>query len=195
MILLKQCSYTVTAEKTFDRRMSLLTLTDWFRYGTAPTSASKATRPQTQSTQAAAAAASSPPRILLMDGGVSTHLESLIAPSKFSYRHLWSSSLLLNDKHPMVARSDLTRLEDVIPNSKSYRCDAGDPDAVTACVSSIRQDMGPKVDALMYNAGSGVFKPFAEASYNDFMLSMKVGPGGISVRRSSKDIWIGYMLV
>ena len=79
----------------------------------------------------------------------------------------------------MVARSDLTRLEGVIPNSKSYRCDASDPDAVTACVSSIKDDFGTTVNALMYNAGSGVFKPFAEASYDDFMLSMKVGPGGI----------------
>lgn len=35
------------------------------------------------------------PSILLMDGGVSTHLEGLIAPAKFSHRALWSSSLLL----------------------------------------------------------------------------------------------------
>lgn len=79
----------------------------------------------------------------------------------------------------MVARSDLKRLEDVIPNSKSYRCDASDPDAVEACLSSIRNDFGTTVHALMYNAGSGVFKPFDQVSYDDFMLSMKVGPGGI----------------
>jgi NAD(P)-dependent dehydrogenase (short-subunit alcohol dehydrogenase family) len=79
----------------------------------------------------------------------------------------------------MVARSDLSRLEDVIPNSKSYRCDASDPDQVQRCVTSIQSDMGPTVHALMYNAGSGVFKPFAEVSYDDFMLSMKVGPGGV----------------
>jgi homocysteine S-methyltransferase len=35
--------------------------------------------------------------IILMDGGVSTHLENLIAPTVFSHRALWSSSLLLTE--------------------------------------------------------------------------------------------------
>lgn len=35
------------------------------------------------------------PEVLLMDGGVSTHLENIIAPKRFSHRDLWSSSLLL----------------------------------------------------------------------------------------------------
>ena len=39
--------------------------------------------------------------------------------------------------------------------------------------------MGGKIDALMYNAGSGVFKPFADTSHDDFMLSMKTGPSGL----------------
>ena len=34
-------------------------------------------------------------KVLLIDGGVSTHLESIISPKKFSHRELWSSSLLL----------------------------------------------------------------------------------------------------
>lgn len=39
------------------------------------------------------------PAILLMDGGVSTHLEQLIAPqTSFSHRELWSSSLLLTQE-------------------------------------------------------------------------------------------------
>jgi homocysteine S-methyltransferase len=38
------------------------------------------------------------PEVLLMDGGVSTHLENMIAPDKFSHRDLWSSSLLLTDE-------------------------------------------------------------------------------------------------
>jgi len=37
------------------------------------------------------------PGVLVMDGGVSTHLENLIAPKKFSHRDLWSSSLLLTE--------------------------------------------------------------------------------------------------
>ena len=35
--------------------------------------------------------------VLLIDGGVSTHLENIIAPEKFSHRDLWSSSLLLTE--------------------------------------------------------------------------------------------------
>ena len=35
--------------------------------------------------------------IILMDGGVSTHLENLITPTAFSHRALWSSSLLLTE--------------------------------------------------------------------------------------------------
>lgn len=38
------------------------------------------------------------PQVLLMDGGVSTHLEDVIAPKTFSRRSLWSSSLLLTDE-------------------------------------------------------------------------------------------------
>jgi homocysteine S-methyltransferase len=38
------------------------------------------------------------PQILLMDGGVSTHLEELIAPHTFAHRELWSSSLLLTQE-------------------------------------------------------------------------------------------------
>ena len=35
------------------------------------------------------------PQLLLLDGGVSTHLESKHSPVPFSHRELWSSSLLL----------------------------------------------------------------------------------------------------
>lgn len=38
------------------------------------------------------------PEVLLMDGGVSTHLEKIIAPETFSHRDLWSSSLLLTEE-------------------------------------------------------------------------------------------------
>ncbi|KAG7344803.1 short-chain dehydrogenase/reductase family protein [Nitzschia inconspicua] len=39
--------------------------------------------------------------------------------------------------------------------------------------------MGDHIDALLYNAGSGVFKSFADTSYDEFVLSWKVGPSGI----------------
>ena len=35
------------------------------------------------------------------------------------------------------------------------------------------------IDALMYNVGSGVFKPFEQISFEDFEKSWKVGPGGL----------------
>mmetsp|Transcript_7037 Transcript_7037/g.17183 ORF Transcript_7037/g.17183 Transcript_7037/m.17183 type:complete len:421 (-) Transcript_7037:2486-3748(-) len=38
------------------------------------------------------------PEVLVMDGGVSTHLEKIIAPKRFSHRNLWSSSLLLTEE-------------------------------------------------------------------------------------------------
>lgn len=80
----------------------------------------------------------------------------------------------------MVARSNLEHLETQIANSKSYQCDAGDPLQVHECVKMSQKDMGTeKIDALMYNAGSGVFKPFEETTYEDLMLSLKVGPAGI----------------
>ena len=79
----------------------------------------------------------------------------------------------------MIARSDLSRLEKDIPNSKSYQCDATNPAQITSTVEAIRNDMGGTIDALMYNAGSGVFKPFADTTHDDFMLSMKTGPSGL----------------
>lgn len=79
----------------------------------------------------------------------------------------------------MVARSDLSALEAKVPNSRSYRCDAGDPDQVETTMAAIAADMGSNVDALLYNAGSGSFKPFASTTYDDFQSSWKVGPGGV----------------
>lgn len=79
----------------------------------------------------------------------------------------------------MVARSNLQRVEGDIPNSKSYQCDAGDPAQVSKTIAAIQKDMGSKIDALMYNVGSGVFKPFADVTYADFELSWRVGPAGV----------------
>jgi NAD(P)-dependent dehydrogenase (short-subunit alcohol dehydrogenase family) len=80
----------------------------------------------------------------------------------------------------MVARSNLQHLEKDIPNSKSYQCDAGDPDQVAKTVAAIQKDTGSdKIDALMYNVGAGVFKPFESTTYEEFELSWKVGPAGV----------------
>lgn len=80
----------------------------------------------------------------------------------------------------LIARSDLTHLEPKIPNSKSYRCDASDPLQVTQTVNQIRTDFATQqIHALMYNAGSGSFKPFEQTTYDEFMKSIQVGPAGI----------------
>lgn len=87
----------------------------------------------------------------------------------------------------MIARSDLSRLETEIPNSKSYPCDASDPEQVQATVAKIITTQGGggggggSIDALMYNAGSGVFKSFADTTFEEFAQPWKVGPAGIFV--------------
>lgn len=81
----------------------------------------------------------------------------------------------------MIARSSLSRLEEEIPNSKSYQCDASVPAQVESTIAAIQNDMGGnhKIDALLYNAGSGSFKPFEQTSYDEYEMSWKVGPGGL----------------
>jgi homocysteine S-methyltransferase len=67
---------------TTHRDSSPTTLSEWFHF---PSSSTVSSITKT-------------PPILLMDGGVSTHLEQLIAPQTFSHRELWSSSLLLTEE-------------------------------------------------------------------------------------------------
>jgi homocysteine S-methyltransferase len=62
------------------------------------------------------------PRILVLDGGVSTHLES-IAGSHFRYRQLWSSSLLLHG-HDIIRQGHLDWLQSGanVISTVSYQC-------------------------------------------------------------------------
>lgn len=68
------------------------------------------------------------PSILLMDGGVSTHLEQLISPKSFSHRELWSSSLLLTTEgRDFVQKGHLDWLNagsDII-TTVTYQCHYG----------------------------------------------------------------------
>lgn len=79
----------------------------------------------------------------------------------------------------IIARSDLSELSNQIPRSKSYRCDASNSDDIERTLAAIKTDMGNKIDALMYNVGSGVFKSFADTSFEEFEQSWNVGPAGI----------------
>jgi homocysteine S-methyltransferase len=63
-----------------------------------------------------------------MDGGVSTHLERLIAPQTFSRRELWSSSLLLSDRgkqHVLQGHNDWLHAGSDIITTVTYQCHYG----------------------------------------------------------------------
>lgn len=59
-----------------------------------------------------------------------------------------------------------------ISGSAAYACDVGDPRSIAAAFAQIRADLG-EVDALIYNAGSGVF-----AGFEDIVPSSSSRPGG-----------------
>jgi len=78
----------------------------------------------------------------------------------------------------MVARSNLQRLE--TNTCKSFVCDVGQPEQVKSTVQNIKETFAAeKLDALMYNVGSGVFKHFDDTTYDEFATSWKVGPAGL----------------
>jgi NAD(P)-dependent dehydrogenase (short-subunit alcohol dehydrogenase family) len=78
----------------------------------------------------------------------------------------------------MIARS---AIQLSLPNALSYQCDAGDPQQVEQTIAKIIDDTGDRktIDALMYNAGSGVFKTLENTSYGEFESAWRTGPGGI----------------
>src|ERR1700761_4427981 len=57
----------------------------------------------------------------------------------------------------MARRTELTaKLAGELPGAKSYACDVTDAASVEAAFAATRADLG-EVDALIYNAGSGVW--------------------------------------
>jgi short-subunit dehydrogenase len=80
----------------------------------------------------------------------------------------------------LLAR-DADYLEDLaaeIDGAKAYRCDATDPEKVAKTFDAIRSDLGP-VDVLLYNAGSGRFGDFENASAEDMESSWRVNVLGL----------------
>jgi homocysteine S-methyltransferase len=68
------------------------------------------------------------PSALLMDGGVSTHLQQLMNPQKFSHRELWSSSLLLTkegQQYILQGHNDWLRSGSDIITTVTYQCHYG----------------------------------------------------------------------
>lgn len=80
----------------------------------------------------------------------------------------------------MLARSRayLESLARQIPNTHTYEYDATEWRNVDATFQAIEQDLGP-VSALLYNAGSGVFKNVEEASLEDFEATWRINVHGL----------------
>ena len=54
-----------------------------------------------------------------------------------------------------------------LADARAYACDVTDPTAIEAAFTAVRADLG-EVDALIYNAGSGVWGNIEELSADDF---------------------------
>jgi len=74
-------------------------------------------------------------------------------------------------------QSTLDALERHVPGIRGYVCDAASQDSVAESFGRIRSEMGV-VDALLFNAGSGVFEDFDDTSIEDFESSWRVNAYG-----------------
>lgn len=83
-------------------------------------------------------------------------------------------------KVAMLARTEskLRALENDIPNSYAYPCDASSVEQINATVKKITSDLGP-IHVLVYNAGSGKFALFDNVSQRDFDLALASGPSAL----------------
>lgn len=79
----------------------------------------------------------------------------------------------------LLARSgdDARRLAATLPNAAGYACDVTDPVSVAESFAAIERDLGAP-DALLFNAGSGVFKGIEDLSPADFEASWRVNAFG-----------------
>lgn len=79
----------------------------------------------------------------------------------------------------LLAR-DAGKLESLaaeIDNARSYACDVGNEASVERAFASIKQDFG-EVEALLYNAGSGVFADVEEITPDQFEAAWRVNAFG-----------------
>jgi NAD(P)-dependent dehydrogenase (short-subunit alcohol dehydrogenase family) len=86
-------------------------------------------------------------------------------------REGYSVALLARDREKL-----LTIAEDM-PHARAYSCDVTDAASVRETFEAIRQELGD-VDVLLYNAGSGVFADFDEATPEQFENSWRVNAMG-----------------
>lgn len=79
----------------------------------------------------------------------------------------------------MARRTELTlRLAAELPGSRVYACDVAEAASVEAAFAAMRADLGD-VDALVYNAGSGVWGNVEEVKAQDLESSWRVNTLGL----------------
>lgn len=71
----------------------------------------------------------------------------------------------------------MTEAAQAIDGARGYACDVGDPASVEEAFGRVTQDLG-EIDALLFNAGSGVFKGIEEITPDDFEHSWRVNAYG-----------------
>jgi NAD(P)-dependent dehydrogenase (short-subunit alcohol dehydrogenase family) len=74
-------------------------------------------------------------------------------------------------------RSSLERLAAEIDGARAYACDVTSPTSVAHCFAAVRAELGP-VEALLYNAGSGVFADIETITSEQFEQSWRVNAFG-----------------
>jgi NADP-dependent 3-hydroxy acid dehydrogenase YdfG len=80
---------------------------------------------------------------------------------------------------PMARRTELTaRVAAELPRAKAYACDVAEAASVEAAFPAMRVDLGD-VDALVYNAGSGVWGNVEEVKAEDLERSWRVNTLGL----------------
>src|ERR1700690_1102867 len=79
----------------------------------------------------------------------------------------------------MARRTELTaKLAAELPRAKAYACDVAEAASVEAAFAAMRADLG-EVDALIYNAGSGVWGNVEEVKAEDLERSWRVNTLGL----------------
>ena len=82
----------------------------------------------------------------------------------------------------MIARSGgvMDALATELPQTRAYRCDVGEPAQIEATFAAIAADLG-HVDALIYNAGKGVWGTVEEISPEAFEEAWRINAFGAFV--------------
>jgi NAD(P)-dependent dehydrogenase (short-subunit alcohol dehydrogenase family) len=79
----------------------------------------------------------------------------------------------------LARRAELTaKLAAELPRAKAYACDVAEKASVEAAFAKVRAEMGD-VDALVFNAGSGVWGSIEDVSPEDFERAWRINALGL----------------